>query len=175
MSHPPLGITTGRIFETHVKTTDLAKAMDFYGGVLGLEEAYHLRERSVTFYWIGPAGNAMLGVWGVAEDRWHSSHFAFEITEDAIEPAIERLRAAGVPIVDFFGDETDDPSVHAWMPAAGIFFRDPDGNSLEFVAMLPGPGKPELGVVALSEWRSLGQPVGASSSNQRRTATSPSR
>lgn len=155
MSHPPFGITTGRIFETHVKTTDLARAMAFYGGTLGLEEAYHLPERQVAFYWIGPPGNAMLGVWGVSEARWHTSHFAFEITEDAIEPAIERLKAAGIRVNDFFGTESDDPSVHAWMPAAGIFFRDPDGNSLEFVAMLPGESRPELGVVPLSVWRAV--------------------
>jgi catechol 2,3-dioxygenase-like lactoylglutathione lyase family enzyme len=153
MTHAPLGITTGRIFETHVYTIDLPRAMAFYGGLLGLEEAYHLPERSVTFYWIGEPGNAMLGVWGVPEERWRSSHFAFEITEEAIEPAFERLRAAGIQINDFFGNPTSDPSVHAWMPAVGIFFRDPDGNSLEFVAMLPGPGQPELGVVPLSEWR----------------------
>ncbi len=171
MNHPPLGITTGRIFETHVKTRDLDTAMNFYGGVLGLEEAYHLPDRTVTFYWIGPPGNAMLGVWGVPEERWHSSHFAFEITESAIEPAIERLQAAGVPVVDFFGVETDDPSVHAWMPAAGIFFRDPDGNSLEFVAMLEGPGRPEVGVVRLSEWRAIGQPVGASSGGELHSRT----
>lgn len=155
MTYAPLGITTGRIFETHVYTTDLARAMAFYGGLLGLEQAHHLPERSVTFYWIGAPGNAMLGVWGVPEERWHSSHFAFEITEDAIEPSIERLHAAGIRVNDFFGNETDDPSVHAWMPAVGIFFRDPDCNSLEFVAMLPGPGRPDLGVVRLSEWRSL--------------------
>ena len=155
MSHPPLGITTGRIFETHVKTTDLARALEFYGGVLRLEEAYRLPERQVAFYWIGAPGNAMLGVWGVPEEHWHSSHFAFEITEDAIESSIELLKAAGIRVNDFFGTESDDPSVHAWMPAAGIFFRDPDGNSLEFVAMLPGEGRPDLGVVPLSEWRAL--------------------
>lgn len=156
MSYPPLGITTGRIFETHVKTTDLRRAMEFYGGVLGLEEAYHLAQRQVAFYWIGAPGNAMLGVWEAPEDRWHSSHFAFAITEEAIEPAIERLKAAGIQVNDFFGAGSDDPSVHAWMPAAGIFFRDPDGNTLELVAMLPGDGRPDLGVVSLSQWRAMG-------------------
>ena len=155
MSFPPLGITTGRIFETHVKTTDLPRATAFYGGVLGLEEAYRQPERGIVFYWIGPPGNAMLGVWEVAPEDWNRSHFAFEITEDAIEPAMARLREAGVPVVDFFGNACDDPSVHAWMPAVGIFFRDPDGNSLEFVAMLPDPGRPDLGVVPLSEWRAM--------------------
>jgi lactoylglutathione lyase len=152
-TYPPLGITTGRIFETHVQTTDLPRAMAFYGGQLGLEEAYHLPDRQITFYWIGAPGNAMLGVWGMSAERWRTSHFAFEITEDAIEPAIERLKERGIQVNDFFGNGSDDPSVHAWMPAVGIFFRDPDGNSLEFVAMLPGPGRPELGVVPLSEWR----------------------
>jgi lactoylglutathione lyase len=155
VNYPPLGITTGKIFETHVKTTDLPRAMHFYGTVLGLEEAYYLPAREVAFYWIGAPGNAMLGVWGVPSGSWHTSHFAFGITEDAIEPALVRLKEAGICVNDFFGDETDDPSVHCWMPAAGIFFRDPDGNSLEFVAMLPGPGRQDLGVISLSAWRAL--------------------
>lgn len=171
MSYPPFGVTTGRIFETHVKTTDLPRAMAFYGGVLGLEEAHCVPERSVAFYWIGAPGNAMLGVWGVPVERWHSSHFAFEIAEDAIEESIQRLTAAGIRVNDFWGDGSNDPSVHAWMPAAGIFFRDPDGNSLEFVAMLPGPGRPELGVVPLSEWRSGSQPVSRSADWSIGTAT----
>jgi catechol 2,3-dioxygenase-like lactoylglutathione lyase family enzyme len=155
MTNALLGITTGRIFETHVKTTNLRRAMEFYGDVLGLEEAYHLPQRQVTFYWIGGRGNAMLGVWEVPQDRWHSSHFAWEITEDAIEPSIERLNAAGIQVNDFYGNGSDDPSVHTWMPAVGIFFRDPDGNSLELVAMLSGEGRPDLDLMPLSQWRAM--------------------
>jgi lactoylglutathione lyase len=142
----------GAIFETHVHTTDLERAMAFYGETLGLQLAYHLPQRSVAFYWIGAAGNAMLGVWETTPEAWHSAHFAFSITHREIDSALETMRVVGVEVLDFWGNPTDDPSVHAWMPACGIFFRDPDGNSLELVAMLPGEGRPDLGVIPLSEW-----------------------
>ena len=35
------------------------------------------------------------------------------------------------------------------------FFRDPDQHLLEFIAMLPDVARPDVGVVAYSEWVSL--------------------
>lgn len=159
VTHPPLGLATGTLFETHVQTRDLARAMAFYGGTLGLELAHQIPERSVAFYWIGGRGNAMLGVWGVPDAAFHRAHFAFTIEEARIPAALAALREAGVSVVDFFGNPTNDPSVHAWMPACGIFFRDPDDNSLELLAMLAGDPAPALGVVPLSAWYALYAPV----------------
>lgn len=156
----PFGTGPGTIFETHVQTTNLDRARTFYRDTLGLEEAHVIPERQVAFYWIGDRGNAMLGVWGVAEDEWHRSHFAFTIDEAQIQASLARMRDAGIEALDFSGNPTDDPSVHAWMPACGIFFRDPDDNSLELVAMLAGEGRPEESVVSLSQWYARYAPVG---------------
>jgi len=49
--------------------------------------------------------------------------------------------------------------VFAWMPAVAIYFNDPDGHSLEFIAPLEEKAKPELGVVSYDEW------LGASTSS----------
>lgn len=133
----PLGLGEGAIFETHVYTTDLDRAMAFYGETLGLHLAYIAEQRRIAFYWIGARGSGMLGVWEVPQEQWRSSHFAFRIAAAEILQAVQLLQAAGIAMVDFLGRPTSDPSVHCWMPACGIFFRDPDGNSLEFVAMLP--------------------------------------
>ena len=38
------------------------------------------------------------------------------------------------------------------MPAIAIYFNDPDGNALEFIAMLEGEAKPDLGVISYEEW-----------------------
>jgi len=46
----------------------------------------------------------------------------------------------------------DDPVVLAWMPAAAVYFRDPDNNLLEFITMLPDPPRPDLGVLPWSDW-----------------------
>ena len=62
------------------------------------------------------------------------------------------LRAAGVAPLDFAGNPTEEPVVLAWMPAGSLYFRDPDGNLIEFLAMLPDAPDPKLGVVGWTEW-----------------------
>ena len=44
--------------------------------------------------------------------------------------------------------------VFSWMPAIAIYFLDPDGNELEFIAILEGEAKPKLGVMDYEEWHS---------------------
>jgi hypothetical protein len=38
------------------------------------------------------------------------------------------------------------------MPAASVYFKDPDGHLLEYIARLPGAPQPERGVVPWNEW-----------------------
>src|SRR5947199_344974 len=66
-------------------------------------------------------------------------------------PTRGRLAALGLQALSFFGEPTGEPSVIGWMPAAAIYFRDPDGHMLEYLAMLEGPALPELGIVPWSE------------------------
>jgi hypothetical protein len=46
------------------------------------------------------------------------------------------FQQAGVIPLDFEGRPTEEPVVLAWMPAVSLYFHDPDGNLLEFLAML---------------------------------------
>jgi GNAT superfamily N-acetyltransferase len=39
------------------------------------------------------------------------------------------------------------------MPAAAVYFRDPDGHLVEYLAMLPDLPRVERGIVSWSEWR----------------------
>ena len=54
---------------------------------------------------------------------------------------------------NFLEDSSRQPMVFAWMPAISIYFKDPDNHELEFIAMLPGPPKPELGIVSYEKWK----------------------
>jgi lactoylglutathione lyase len=54
--------------------------------------------------------------------------------------------------LSFFTTETDEPSVIGWMPAASVYFRDPDGHLLEYLAMLDDDPRPDLGIVPWSQW-----------------------
>ena len=67
------------------------------------------------------------------------------------------IKQRGIELRNFFGQITDVPSAFGWMPAASIYFNDPDGHLLEFLAKLPGKARPEIGVVSLDEWNRLNQ------------------
>jgi lactoylglutathione lyase len=71
---------------------------------------------------------------------------------DEVLAAADKLKQAEVEPLDFFNKPTTEPSVIGWMPAASIYFHDPDGHLLEYLAMLPDAPKPEAGVVSYSEW-----------------------
>jgi len=141
------------LFETHLTVASLARSMAFYGDVLGLELARVFPERKVAFYWIGGPGKSMLGLWEAGTMPLQMKlHVAFAVDLPDLLGAPARLRAASVTPRDFAGNVADEPVVLAWMPAASVYFLDPDGNQLEFLCMLPDPPEPEQGVVAWSRW-----------------------
>jgi lactoylglutathione lyase len=57
----------------------------------------------------------------------------------------------------FEGNLTREPSVIGWMPSAQIYFRDPDGHSLEFITLLPEPPNPDF-VGTYTQWNDLTRP-----------------
>jgi lactoylglutathione lyase len=141
------------LFEVHLTVSDLAGAIAFYRDVVGLRLAHVVPAGDAAFFWIGDAGHAMLGLWasGPAPQRV-TSHTAFRVSLDDIMAAPGALRAAGVTPLDFDGRPTDLPVVLAWMPAAAVYFRDPDGHLLEYIAMLPHEPRPDGGVVPWRTW-----------------------
>lgn len=164
VNKPPAAFTTG-LFETHLRVKNLERSAEFYGEILGLELGMKEQERRVAFYWIGGQGKTMLGLWenppwvfqGNTADRIIAQHFAFEIVSADLGCAVAAIKERGIELRNFFGQSTDVPSVFGWVPAASIYFNDPDGHLLEFIAKLPGKAKPEIGVVSLDEWNRLHQ------------------
>lgn len=160
----PAVFITG-IFETHLKVRNLERSMEFYEKILGLELGMKERARRVAFYWIGGQGKSVLGLWekppwvlgGNAGDQIITQHFAFEIDSADLGSAVAGIKQRGTELRNFFGEITHVPSVFGWVPAASIYFNDPDGHLLEFIAKLPGKAKPEIGVVSLDEWNRLNQ------------------
>ncbi len=164
MGESPAKLFRG-LFESHLHVADLESAMAFYGNVLGLQPGFRDMERRAALYWVGPNKNSMLGLW--EKPPWAAQlgeiprvpqHIAFEVSLEDLASAIQRLKQRGLELTNFFGAITDEPSVFGWMPAASIYFNDPDGHSLELIAPLAGEPAPEIGVVSLKEWNSLRNP-----------------
>ncbi len=100
----------------------------------------------------------MLGLWEKPESEITRQHFAFEVQLADLDRAIGLVKRLGVQLFNFLQERTDVPAVYGWMPAASIGFDDPDGHALEFLAMLPGDPRPEIGVVSWDDWQRLTRP-----------------
>jgi lactoylglutathione lyase len=146
-------MTVRGLFETHLTVSDLRRSVEFYRDVVGLPVAFEVPERGAAFHWIGQRGQAMLGLWTIGSSPIAMAlHIAFDVSLADVLDAPESLRTQGVEPLSFFGEPSEEPSVIAWMPAAAVYFRDPDGHMLEYLAMLDSPPRPELGIVPWSQW-----------------------
>jgi lactoylglutathione lyase len=144
------------LFELHLTVSDLDRAIAFYREVVGLQLAHVIAARQAAFFWIGAARNAMLGLWTAGSGPQRVSlHTAFRVSLADVVTAPRVLRTAGITPLDFDGQPTEQPIVIAWIPAASVFFRDPDGHLLEYIAMIPHEPRPEYGVVPWRMWELL--------------------
>jgi lactoylglutathione lyase len=141
------------LFETHLIVSNLQSSIDFYRDVVGLEPALEVSERNAAFFWIGDSRHSMLGLWlfGTAP-LGLTLHVAFEVTTNDLLDAPMLLKAQGITPISFFGVETMEPSVIGWMPAAALYFCDPDGHLIEYLTMLEKKPRPQLGIIPWSEW-----------------------
>ena len=143
------------LYEAHLSVSDTEAAQAFYTGVVGLQFAHRDLTRDIVFLWAGDHRRSMLGLWGPTTRYgrdFHTSHIAFAMSLVELLDAGERLRTSGVACHAFGGQQTDEPSVIGWVPSAQFCFRDPDGHSLEYIALLDDPPDPSF-IGSLSEWR----------------------
>ena len=139
------------LFEAHLTVSDLDRSIAFYRDVLGLPLAHRIPQRSVAFMWVPTSQRGMLGLWSIGSAPMGMQlHIAFEMSLADVLAAPKDLDAQGIRPLSFFAEPADEPSFIGWMPAASVYFRDPDGHLLEYLAMLEGPARPEVGIVPWS-------------------------
>ena len=146
-------ISVKGLFETHLTVSNLSKSIRFYQDIIGLQLALEVSNRNAAFFWIGESKSSMLGLWSIGSmPMGLNLHIAFEVTLDNLLEASNRLKANRITPLSFFGEETAEPSVIGWMPAAAIYFKDPDNHLIEYLTMLDLSPRPDLGIIPWSEW-----------------------
>lgn len=154
------------LFEAHLPVADLDRSIAFYHA-LGLELAH--RRPQLAFFWIEKP-QSWLGLWesDQAQLPYHPSirHIAFRVDLDRIEGARAWLQERGIDVRESFGFSPDQqPLVLDDNPQAlaAIYFADPDGNSLEFIAPLRLDVEEAFPMMELRDWYRKGhgerQPV----------------
>ncbi|HTN35585.1 MAG TPA: VOC family protein [Arachidicoccus sp.] len=143
------------LYETHIYVRDLEKSTDFYQNTLGLTLCHEDKARRINFFWIGEPQSAMLGIWEKPADEIDIRHFAFRADlDDILNKSVDFLKDRDLKPYNFLNNGSQTPMVFAWMPAIAIYFNDPDGHQLEFIAILEGDAKPALGVISYEQWLS---------------------
>jgi len=141
------------IYETHINVENLEASIEFYQNVLGLEKCGYNDERRIAFFWVGKPQEYMLGIWEKPKSEIVKMHFAFRCDkEDILNNSISFLKERNLNPYNFIKDNNEIPMVFSWMPALAIYFDDPDGHCLEFISILEGQPKPELGIITFDEW-----------------------
>ncbi len=141
------------LYETHLFVRNLEESINFYANLPGLEQCYFEAERRTAFFWIGKPKEAMLGLWEKPANEIDKRHFAFRCDKEFIlNKSVDFLKERDLKPYNFLKDGTEIPMVFAWMPAISIYFNDPDGHYLEFISILEGKSRPELGVISYEDW-----------------------
>jgi len=147
------------LYETHIAVSDTAASEKFYHDVVELPFAYRDPTRDVTFLWADSKQKGMVGLWGPGtaygqrDGVISKCHFAFAMPLEQLVSAIASLQESGIETFGFNGEKLSEPSVIGWMPSAQIYFRDPDGHTLEFISILPEQPVPGF-IGTYSQWNS---------------------
>ena len=114
---------------------DVRASARFYQEVVGLEPMTEADDEWAWFWSGRPDHSARVAVHKGTllheqhsphpqGERWGHVHYAFEVSPEHIDEALDVVRRAGV--------EVYGPTQFKWMNATGYYFYDPDGNLLEY-------------------------------------------
>lgn len=146
------------LYETHLPVSNLSASLTFYRDMLGLIPAFSQPERGVEFLFIDSAQTGMIGLWapgstwGWKPGESHRCHYALSVSVDALFAHIARFKSLDIELLDFGGHPTTEPSVIGWMPSAQVYFKDPDGHTGEYIAILGKKPAPEF-FGSWTEWQ----------------------
>ena len=145
-------------YELFLPVTDMERAINFYVEKLGFQIGRQESPSSALLLYNDHGTRSMLGLFRVAaiERRYHLS---FRVLEEDVDQMVPFLLGRGItpehPPRDNIQGPMSEPIVHGWMPAASVFFTDPDGHLLELIADLADEPQPDVLYCPLSRWRTI--------------------
>lgn len=129
------------LYEAHLPVSDLKNSIEFYRK-LGLKLAW--RDEDTAFFWI-EKGKSWLGLWegNEYETRYHPSlrHIAFRVSYEDLKESLKWLDSIQVEAVPFGNRESTEPFIRPHQGNASVYFKDPDGNSLELICHIEVPNE----------------------------------
>ena len=129
------------LYEAHLPVSNLKNSIEFYRK-LGLELAW--RDEDTAFFWI-EQGKSWLGLWegNEYETRYHPSlrHIAFRVSYEDLKESLKWLDFIQVEAVPFGNRESTEPFIRPHQGNASVYFKDPDGNSLELICHIEVPNE----------------------------------
>ena len=142
------------IVRGHLTVGDLDRSIAFYRDVLGLPLAHRIPARQVAFFWVPTPEKSMLGLWSIGTSPLRMRlHIAFQVELHHVFGSVRRCAQPGWSRGPAAAIRSRSRPCSSWMPAASVYFEDPDGHSLEFICMLDEAPRPELGQVSWTAWR----------------------
>ena len=141
--------------------TDLERSIAFYVDKLGFELGIASPDgQGALLLYSEGASRWMLGLFrvdAIAHRHPAEYHISFRVSAMDVNEMIPFLQDRGIepahPSSSPMEGRMTEPIVHGWMPAAAVFFRDPDGHLLELIAELTDEPRPDFVYRPLSEWR----------------------
>lgn len=122
------------LLQVALRSDDLSASEAFYRDLLGVESAGRFEPPGLLFFRLGDVR--------ILLERGAPASLVYLLVPD-LEATVERLREAGVPIesephtIFRHGDDALGPAGHAERHA---FVRDPSGNLVGLVALVPAAG-----------------------------------
>ena len=117
-----------------------------------------IKTPKLAFFWI-VKGQSWVGLWETdkVETPYHPSlrHIAFHVDIGAIRNAKVWLADRGIEGRTAFGFSPEEQPVilpNRPYAHAAVYFHDPDGNSLEFIAPLDFKVEEEFDMMSLAQW-----------------------
>ncbi|MFD3447101.1 VOC family protein [Microbacteriaceae bacterium 4G12] len=145
------------LYESHLPVSNLQNSTQFYQK-LGLKLAW--RDDNTAFFWI-EEGKSWLGLWEGKEyeTQYHPSlrHIAFRVSYEDLKNSLTWLDSIQVEAVPFGNRKSIEPFIRPNQGNASVYFKDPDGNSLELMCYFEAPDefKHITDKLSFVEWEEL--------------------